>query len=346
MSDNYFEYPIWTRSIELDQEIREYKIDITQFLVFFEYYLNELTWQDKAVTKEAAINLISTNEGLDIQVVSIDFSENEVDQKYQEYISFFAEPALLNKIISNLKSSSAEHSEEGLIAEEFMHKLIKMKREIKSLQNSLSNSANDPSQNEDPKVLKEEIKSLKNKILTSLTETEILTKDKQYFQEIIKNFSNQNISLISQKISQQNNINTSSMTQQNFQNSNINNSGNMNFGQNYSEMVSNSRQKIVEMVKPTDDSEDKLIQIQGYLLEILELITTNQEIPEIQKEVAIKAVNHITENSEHNANLDDKKTGIIQTALETISSIFNGVSSTVSNLETVKNLAGIFGLKI
>lgn len=343
MLDNYFEYPVWTRSIELDQEIREYKIDITQFLIYFEYYLSEIVDENK----DAVINLISTPIGLDLQVITVDFSEEEVNNKYQEYISFLAEPELLKKIISNLKKSFLNDENELTLA--VLNKFLKIRKEVKSLQDNLSESVEDNLTNDNPKILKQEIFNLKNKILASLTETEILTKDKQYFQEVIKNFSQQKINLLSTKFIQQtheNTINNNIMSQQNFQNSNINNSGNMNFGQNYSNMISEARQKIVDMVLPTDKLEDKLIQIQGYLQEILELIITNQEIPEAQKEVAIKAVSRIAQTTTHSPELDPNHTGIVQTALETISSVFNGVSNAITNLETIKNLAGILGLKI
>lgn len=339
MSDNYLQYPVWTRSIELDTETMEYKVDINQFLAFFEFYLNDIVNEPD---KEAAIHLLSTAGGLELQVVSVDFSKEEINEYYDQYITFLAEPNLINKIVQNIKkSTNASSTEEVLVLDEILAKFLKMKKEIKDLRKTIENKQETSSDlvNEIDKPDQNDlVMELKNKILVSLTEKEILEKDKQYFQEIVKNFSNQNINIINNQ--------TTIMSQQNFQNSNINNSGNLNFGQNYSHMISNAKLEIAEMVVPDDLTEDTLIQIQGYLMEILELVSTNQEIPEAEKEVAIKAVNKITRLSQHNADVDDNRKGIIQNSIETIAGIFSTVNNTISSIETVKNLAGIFGLKI
>ena len=317
----------------------EYKVDINQFLAFFEFYLNDIVNEPD---KEAAIHLLSTAGGLELQVVSVDFSKEEINEYYDQYITFLAEPNLINKIVQNIKkSTNASSTEEVLVLDEILAKFLKMKKEIKDLRKTIENKQETSSDlvNEIDKPDQNDlVMELKNKILVSLTEKEILEKDKQYFQEIVKNFSNQNINIINNQ--------TTIMSQQNFQNSNINNSGNLNFGQNYSHMISNAKLEIAEMVVPDDLTEDTLIQIQGYLMEILELVSTNQEIPEAEKEVAIKAVNKITRLSQHNADVDDNRKGIIQNSIETIAGIFSTVNNTISSIETVKNLAGIFGLKI
>ena len=314
-------------------------MDINQFLAFFEFYLNDIVNEPD---KEAAIHLLSTAGGLELQVVSVDFSKEEINEYYDQYITFLAEPNLINKIVQNIKkSTNASSTEEVLVLDEILAKFLKMKKEIKDLRKTIENKQETSSDlvNEIDKPDQNDlVMELKNKILVSLTEKEILEKDKQYFQEIVKNFSNQNINIINNQ--------TTIMSQQNFQNSNINNSGNLNFGQNYSHMISNAKLEIAEMVVPDDLTEDTLIQIQGYLMEILELVSTNQEIPEAEKEVAIKAVNKITRLSQHNADVDDNRKGIIQNSIETIAGIFSTVNNTISSIETVKNLAGIFGLKI
>ena len=332
---NYFEYPIWTRSIELEPESLQYKTDIRQYLSFFEYYLNDIAGNKN---QEALVSTISNSDGMELQVVSITFTPEEVDAYYENFIAFLAEPKLINKVINKIKRDNPTLENE--LIQELLNSLVKLKKQTKELDEGVRDSYKYAEKLDKDKTerLEKEVSELKTRILGCLTESQNLQKDKQYFQDIIKNFSRQNITIIDPK--------TTIMNQQNFQNSTINNSGNINFGKNYGELVSNSRQKIVEMVKPNDLGEDKLIQIQGYLIEILELITTNQQIPENKKEMAIKSLDIITENSKHQSEVGTDKLGIIKTALETISSIFEAVGGTISNMETVKNLAGILGLKL
>lgn len=337
MSDNYLEYPIWTRSIELDASTLKYKTNIHQFLAFFEYYINNII---DSPDKEARVNFISTTDGLELQVVTLDFNQDQVENYYDQFITFLAEPNLLKKVINKVKQYNEDDTDvlKDEIVEELLNKLIVVRKEVLKIENSLLRSLKAENQTETLNTIKKDLSEVKNRILDSLTEKKNLEKNNQYFQEILSSFSPLSINIINNQ--------TKNMTTQNFSNSTINNSGNIVFGNNYSDLIINTKEKISNMVSPDDKNEDKLIQIQGYLLELIELVTTNQDIPEHQKEVGIKAVDQITNYAKHDGELDDKNKGIIQNSLQTISSIFNAVGSTVSNLETLKNLAGIFGLKI
>jgi len=337
MSDNYLEYPIWTRSIELDAYTLKYKTNIHQFLAFFEYYINNII---NSPEKEARVNFISTTDGLELQVVTLDFNQHQVEDYYDQYITFLAEPNLLKKVINKVKKYNDDKVDDlkDEIVEELLNKLILVRKEVLKIEKTLLDSLKDRNQTETLNTIKKDLTEVKNRILESLTEKKNLQKNNQYFQEILSSFSPLSINITNNQ--------TKNMTNQNFTNATINNSGNMVFGNNYSELIINTKDKISNMVSPEDKNEDKLIQIQGYLLELIELVTTNQDIPEHQKEVGIKAVDQITNFAKHDGEIDEKNKGIIQNSLQTISSIFNAVGSTVTNLETLKNLAGIFGLKI
>jgi hypothetical protein len=275
--------PTWSRSIPLNKQKPGIKAQIKRILTYFEDFLTLIVGDER---RTAEVVLRPQENALILEVVSLDFEPQEIENWYNQYIQFLADPNLIDDLIHGLTSANQTHDQ---------------------LNNQLKIE------------LVEQIRTAREKLSLRLLDNN---------PQINFIFGNQ----------------VNNMTEINLGRATINNSGVLNLGQIYGE-VTNS---INHMVKPDDEREDELIQVQEKLQEILELIKTNQEMEALDKQDVASELKTIVDNA-HTENNPEKQ-DLVHKSLRNLNRILaqtagatGQVSEIFSNLQA---LATFFGLKL
>lgn len=289
---------IWSRLVHLEKSMLTIKRELSDYLSLFSLYLRSMEGEVLAVQVETHPNT------LELEVTALDFIPEKVDSYYAQFVAFYADPVLLEKVTKAVKQRKKLAQREWLLN----HVLPKLQQTISEL-------------NQAVKHLEQKHNLTKQDIVSHLAHQTYLEQENVYLKEIIKNLSQKNMSAI------------------NIHNSTINNNGVLNFGHIFDSV----RNSVDNLSFTSEFDSETTSQIQNLLLEILEKIKTNQELPGEQKIQVLQELQTIAEEGAYNKPTTVEK---VKESLQNLGGMLQAIASGKELFDQLKELAKLFGISI